>query len=199
MYAYLIEHPVGLILVDTGVGTNELIETLYRPHRQDLADAIASTGHDIHNVVIVINSHLHFDHCGNNVLFAELPILVQRREYAAAHEPYYTDPNWVDFPGVDIHQLEGDHLVAAGVQIVSTPGHTPGHQSVLVEDHEGRQLVVAQAAYTAADFTAAEIGATNTPTEDEATWRTSLNRLHQLHPDVCYFSHDPTDWHPADG
>jgi glyoxylase-like metal-dependent hydrolase (beta-lactamase superfamily II) len=198
VYAYLIEHPDGLILVDTGVGSNELIETLYRPERQDIADAILGTGHDLNDVVVVINSHLHFDHCGNNQRFGRATILVQRREYEAAHEPYYTDPDWVDFPGADIRQLDGDYMVATGVQIVSTPGHTRGHQSVLVEDHDGRQVVVAQASYTAADFTTSEIGATNTLTEDEAIWRASLRRLHELRPGACYFSHDSTDWRPAD-
>jgi N-acyl homoserine lactone hydrolase len=196
VYAYLIEHADGLILIDTGVGLgNETIDTLYRPERHDLGAAIAATGHRIQDVVLVINSHLHFDHCGNNHLFGGVPILVQQREYDAAHQPTYTDPDWVDFAGADIRTLDADQTVAAGVQVISTPGHTPGHQSVLVDDAERRQLVVAQATYTAADFAIGEIGLTNTPTEDEDTWRTSLRRLHDLCPDVAYFSHDPIDWH----
>lgn len=195
VYAYLIEHPDGLILVDTGVGEcNELIDALYRPEHHGLAEAIASTGHRIEDVSVIINSHLHFDHCGNNRLFPDVPILVQRREYEAAQEPYYTDPDWVDFPGANILQLDGDHTIASGVRVLSTPGHTPGHQSVLVEGDDGRVLLAAQAAYRPADFAAHEVGERNTPTEDEATWRRSLQRLHDTHPRVACFSHDPTEW-----
>jgi N-acyl homoserine lactone hydrolase len=139
VFAYLIEHPDGLILVDTGVGEgNELIDALYRPEHHDLAESIAGAGHRIEQVSMIINSHLHFDHCGNNRLFPGIPIVVQQREYEAAHEPYFTDPEWVDFPGATIEQIEGDRQVANGVRIISTPGHTPGHQSVVVDSPDGR-------------------------------------------------------------
>ena len=200
VYAYLIEHPDGLILVDTGVGEgNEVIDALYRPEHHGLAEMIASTGHRIDDVAAIVNSHLHFDHCGNNRLFPGLPIFVQRREYEAAHAPYYTDPDWVDFPGANIAQLDGDGTVARGVEVLSTPGHTPGHQSVVVEADTGRMVIAAQAAYTPADFAAHEVGARNTPTEDEATWRRSLQRLHAMHPRAVCFSHEPTEWrNPGD-
>jgi N-acyl homoserine lactone hydrolase len=195
VYAYLIEHPDGLILVDTGVGTgNELINALYRPEHHDLGEAIAGTGHRLDEVAVVVNSHLHFDHCGNNRLFPGVPVLVQRREYEAAHQPHYTDPSWVDFPGATITRLDGDHAVAAGVCIISTPGHTPGHQSVLVEADDGPTLLVSQASYAAADFEAAEVGERNTPTEDEHTWRGSLRRLYETRPHRACFSHDATEW-----
>ncbi len=197
VYAYLIEHPDGLILVDTGVGEgNELIDALYRPERRDLSEAIARTGHRLEDVAIVVNSHLHFDHCGNNRLFGGVPILVQRVEYEAAHEPYYTDPSWVDFPGAFITQLEGDHRIATGVRLLSTPGHTPGHQSVLVDDDQGSILLAAQAAYTVRDFAASEIGERNMATEDKATWQASLRRLHGMQPHITYFSHDAMEWRP---
>ena len=198
VFAYLIEHPDGPILVDTGVGdSNELIDALYRPEHHDLGAAIAATGHRLEDITVVVNTHLHFDHCGNNRLFPGVPILVQRREYEAAHEPAYTDPAWVDFPGVTLTELDGDHTVASGVWIVSTPGHTPGHQSVFLDGDDERVLVVAQAAYTAADFAALEVGEHNTPTESEDVWRASLRRLHDLEPDVAWFSHDPTPWRRA--
>jgi len=182
VFAYLIEHPDGLILVDTGVGEgNEVIDQLYRPDHRDLADEIAAVGHRIDTVAMVINSHLHFDHCGNNRRFPGVPIVVQRREYEAAHEPHYTDPAWVDFPGANIRQIDGDREIASGVRLISTPGHSPGHQSVVVDSDENRIVVCAQAAY-------------NSPTEDEETVRRSIEILHGLHPSRVCFSHDSTDW-----
>ena len=195
VFAYLIAHSDGLILVDTGVGEgNELIDTLYRPDHHGLPESIARAGHRIDDVSMIINSHLHFDHCGNNRLFPGVPIVVQRREYEAAHQPYFTDPDWVDFPGATIEQIEGDRQVANGVRIIATPGHTPGHQSVVVDSHDERIVICAQASYTPADFSARQTGPDNTPTEDEGTVRRSINLLHDLDPDRVSFSHDPTDW-----
>jgi N-acyl homoserine lactone hydrolase len=193
VYAYLIDHPDGLILVDTGVGKgNELIDALYRPEHHDLRLAMAGAGHEIRDVQLLINSHLHFDHCGNNQLFPGVPTLVQRREYDAAHEPSYTDVGWVDFSGATIEQVDGDHQVAGGVRIVSTPGHTPGHQSVVVDADEGRVVICAQAAYTAADFAAFNTDPYGT--ESDETQRSSLQRLHDLGPRRVCFSHDATNW-----
>jgi N-acyl homoserine lactone hydrolase len=195
VFAYLIEHSDGLILVDTGVGEgNELIDALYHPDHHGLPESIARAGHRIDDVSMIINSHLHFDHCGNNRLFPGVPIVVQRREYEAAHQPYFTDPEWVDFPGATIEQIEGDRQVANGVRIISTPGHTPGHQSVVVDSDDRRIVICAQAAYTPADFSARQTGPDNTPTEDEDTVRRSISLLHDLGPDRVCFSHDPTDW-----
>ena len=114
----------------------------------------------------------------------------------SAHAPSYTDPSWVDFPGASITHLEGDHRVASGVQLLSTPGHTPGHQSVLIDDDHRSILLAAQAAYTARDFAADEIGERNMATEDEAIWRASLRRLHELPPQITCFSHDTMEWRP---
>jgi N-acyl homoserine lactone hydrolase len=195
VFAYLIDHPDGLILVDTGVGEgNELIDALYHPDHHDLAESIAGAGRRIEDVSIIINSHLHFDHCGNNRLFPGVPIVVQRREYEAAQQPYYTDPEWVDFPGATIEQIQGDWQVASGVRIISTPGHTPGHQSVVVDSDDERVVICAQAAYTAADFSAFQTGPDNTPTEGEETQRRSIELLHDLDPHRVCFSHDRTDW-----
>jgi N-acyl homoserine lactone hydrolase len=194
VFAYLIDHRDGLILVDTGVGVeNALIDALYRPDHHDLGESILGAGHRIEDVSMVINSHLHFDHCGNNRLFPGVPIVVQRREYEAAREPFFTDLEWVDFPGATIELIDGDRQVASGVRIISTPGHTPGHQSVVVDADDERVVICAQAAYTPADFSALQTGADNTP-GDEETQRRSIQLLHDLDPHRVCFSHDPTDW-----
>jgi N-acyl homoserine lactone hydrolase len=91
-HLHVIEHPDGRILVDTGMidSTPELDEewgpTIY-PERIPREAAL------------VINTHLHFDHCGGNRLFPGVPIYVQRRELEAARELGYTIPEWVEFEG----------------------------------------------------------------------------------------------------
>jgi N-acyl homoserine lactone hydrolase len=147
-YLHVIEHPEGRILVDTGMidSTPELDEewqpAIY-PERIP------------RDVALVINTHLHFDHCGGNRLFAGLPIYVQRREREAARQPDYTIPEWVEFEGASYVELDGEAEIVPGVRVVPTPGHTPGHQSVLVDTDDGLVVVAGDVAYQWEDFDAA--------------------------------------------
>jgi N-acyl homoserine lactone hydrolase len=147
-YLHAIEHPDGRILVDSGMidSTPELDEewapTIY-PERIP------------REVALVINTHLHFDHCGGNRLFPGVPIYVQRREREAAREPDYTVPEWVEFAGATYVELDGEAEIVPGVRVLPTPGHTPGHQSVLVDTDDGLVVVAGDIAYRWEDFDAA--------------------------------------------
>src|SRR3954447_12571271 len=67
VFGFAIDHPDGVIVVDTGVGRgNAFIDDLYRPTVVDLDDALDAVGLDPTRVAAVVNSHLHFDHCGQN-------------------------------------------------------------------------------------------------------------------------------------
>ena len=144
-FAWTIEHPSGLVLVDTGMidSTPELDEQW--GVRFD-ADKIPR------DVVCVINTHLHFDHCGGNRLFAGIPIYVQRLEREAARAEGYTIPEWVEFDGAQYVELEGGEEVLPGVRVIPTPGHTPGHQSVLIETDDGLVVVGGDVAYAWSEF-----------------------------------------------
>ena len=144
----------------------------------------------------IINTHLHFDHCGDNRLFPGTPILVQRAEYEAAQEPAYTAPDWVTFPGACFQLLDGETEVIPDLTIVPTPGHTPGHQSVVLNTNEGLMTIAGQAAYTADEFARPE---DPHPRGLDSAWDReryleSLQRLRSLHPRRVYFSHDPSIW-----
>src|SRR5690242_19657032 len=89
---------------------------------------------DVAAVDIVVNTHLHFDHCGGNHLFAGLPIYVQRQELDDARtQDDYTIRDWVDAPGVSYEQVDGELELLPGVRLVPAPGHTRGMQVVVVE------------------------------------------------------------------
>ena len=147
-YLHVVEHPGGRILVDTGMidSTPELDEdwhpTIY-PERIP------------REVALVINTHLHFDHCGGNRLFSGIPIYVQRRELEAAREPDYTIREWVEFDGATYVELDGEAEIVPGVRVLPTPGHTPGHQSVLVDTDDCLVVVAGDVAYRWEDFDAA--------------------------------------------
>src|SRR5689334_19979834 len=76
---------------------------------------------------MVVNTHLHFDHCGGNHLFAGTPVYVQRAELDDARSlEDYTIPEWVEAPGVDYVPVDGTLELLPGVRLVPTPGHTRG-------------------------------------------------------------------------
>ena len=97
---------------------------------------------DLAGIDIVVNTHLHFDHCGGNHLFAGKPIYVQRRELDDARtKDDYTIREWVDPPGVQYVPVDGELELLPGVRLVPAPGHTPGTQVVVVETG-GRPIVI---------------------------------------------------------
>ena len=127
---WTIDHPAGLVLVDTG-----MIDS--RPEIEDMSP-IAHPENIPRDVASVINTHLHFDHCGGNRLFPGVPIHVQARELADARSlDDYTIREWVDFDGAVYVEHEGEAEVLPGIRLVPAPGHTDGHQVVVVETGEG--------------------------------------------------------------
>ena len=139
VYVHVIDHPDARILVDTGL--TELhplaadMDPRLRPlHQQDF---------DIDSIDIVVNTHLHFDHCGGNHLFAGKPIYVQRQELEDARtEDDYTIREWIDPPGVRYVPVDGELELVPGVRLVPAPGHTRGIQIVVVESDERGPAVV---------------------------------------------------------
>lgn len=194
VYGYVIDHPDGAIVVDTGVGTgNEFIDEVYEPSVTSLDAALLAVGIDPAGVVAVVNSHLHFDHCGQNprLYGGEVPFYLQRRELEAVEaDPVYTDAGWALPPVPQRRLLEGDLAIADGVTVLSTPGHTAGHQSVVVESTGERVVIAAQAVWHAREYVAETATASNV--DEEALRMTavdSIRRLKALRPSTVHFSH----------
>jgi glyoxylase-like metal-dependent hydrolase (beta-lactamase superfamily II) len=200
VHAFLIRDEGGAFLVDTGVGSGcEPIDARYRPERFDLIAELSRHGARPADLAGIVNSHLHFDHCGNNCLFPGVPIYVQRAEYEAAQVDRYTVRDWLLFEGAEYRLLDGPLDLSPRVRIVPSPGHTVGHQSVAISGTDGVDLVVAQAAYAAAEF---QSYLTPSPRERDDPWSMaaysqSIRRLHELRPCRAYFTHDATVWTPS--
>jgi N-acyl homoserine lactone hydrolase len=155
LLGYLIDHPGGLVLFDTGLGiTDEETEAHYRPHRRPLAEALHGAGVAADEVQIVVNCHLHFDHCGGNPAFAGRPIIVQSAELESARQPGYTVPETVDFRDASYQVIDGDLELLPGLWVLPTPGHTPGHQSIVLRGDDGSVVLAGQAHDTATEFAA---------------------------------------------
>lgn len=150
VYAFAVDLADGLFLVDTGLGPPQpRIDELYRPTRYPLEEAVQAIGFEASDVRGIVISHLHFDHAGNLRSFPGVPVYVQATERQDASEPGYTIPEFVDDPGIDFRLLDGNAIIATGLEAIATPGHTAGHQSVLVE---GREFIAAQAVETIDDL-----------------------------------------------
>jgi N-acyl homoserine lactone hydrolase len=198
---YLVEHPAGTLLVDTGMGRHPDVDEHYRPSRTPLPRALAMAGSSTDDVDVVVNCHLHFDHCGGNPELAGRPVFVQAVELAATRTESYTLPELVDAPGLVYEELGGDAEVWPGVAIVPTPGHTDGHQSVVVRRTDGSVVVIAgqshdSASDYSADALAVRAGADrHTPLPPPPPeW---MDRLAALDPARVYFAHDHAIWIPG--
>jgi len=144
-FVHVVEHPRGRVLVDTGlIDSTPEVDDEFSPRFDP--NAIPR------DVVFVINTHLHFDHCGGNRFFRGTPIYVQRREREAARTPDYTVPEWVEFEGAEYVELDGPSELLPGLRVVPTPGHAPGHQSVLVDTDAGVVVVGGDVAPTWSEF-----------------------------------------------
>jgi glyoxylase-like metal-dependent hydrolase (beta-lactamase superfamily II) len=196
--AFAVRHPTGLLLFETGVGRgNAFLDELYRIQHESIEEALAAHDHRLSDVRAVVNSHLHFDHCGNNSRFPGVPIYVQTSEYRAIHEPYYTVPEWVDFDDADYALIDGDVQIAAGVRVLSTPGHAPGHQSVILDTADGPVALAGQAIYSRAEYEHVRASGRlreEDPPPDPAQYLTSAMRLIELQPRRVHFSHDRAVW-----
>ena len=135
------------ILVDTGVGTlpakYDVFEATKRKE-EALEYSLSQLGLRPDQITLVVNTHLHFDHCGNNRLFKNAKFLVQTDEVRYAFYPdkfmkvsYLRDSFDFEAEFLPVH---GDYIVEDGVELISTPGHTIGHQSVIVK-WKGRNIV----------------------------------------------------------
>ena len=191
VYGYLIIASPQIILIDTGVGEgNDIIESRFNPHRTHLDSELARYGLGLADVTSVINSHLHFDHCGNNNLFPKADILIQKHELEIARTTTHTVRDWFDYEGAQIVSVTGDMELQSGIQILSSPGHTPGHQSVLVETADGNVLVAAQAAFTAEEYQRGGNSADQAHDGFKEQYLRTISRLKSIEAEVVYFSHD---------
>lgn len=158
MRCLLIEHPSGLVLIDTGAGNKEddKFKNIYGIENEGangltkLEDGLAQIGVTPADIAIVINTHLHFDHAGGNTRFApdgsleitfpNATYIVKRGEYDYATHPNertaasYFDRNYVPLDAAEkIEWVSREKEIVKGIRVVPTPGHTPFHQSVLIE------------------------------------------------------------------
>jgi N-acyl homoserine lactone hydrolase len=195
--AYLIRHSRGLFLFDTGLAkADPETEEHYHPVPWPVDGALRRLGVQTDEIVAVANCHLHFDHSGGNRDFPNRPIFAQRAEHNAAREPDYTMPIVVEFPGAAYELLDGEAQVWPGLTLVPTPGHTAGHQTLIVETDQGRVALAGQSFNTTSEFASAHVGwqLYETGWPQPGTFPDWMDRLQAFDPVRVLFAHDVAVW-----
>jgi N-acyl homoserine lactone hydrolase len=195
---YVVSHPQGIIVFDTGMGSHPEVDAYYRPRRIGLPEALAAIGVQIGDLRLAANCHLHFDHCGGNPLLGQVPVVVQDAELQAALDTQdYTLPELLE--GYRFEQVSGQVELLPGVFLIPTPGHTAGHQSLIVRRADGVVIAAGQSHDTATEYAADQLAwrargdGHGYPLPDIPDW---IDTLQQFDPRMVFFAHDRSVWMP---
>src|SRR5258708_4951355 len=123
---FVVTDPGGAVLVDTGCGGPDEVLNDWRVVNRSVADALAGLGMTPADIGLVINTHLHFDHCGQNAVFKHAACYVQRTELDRAKRESPDLYDWFGFMNARFELLDGDAEVLPGLSVITTPGHTGG-------------------------------------------------------------------------
>jgi N-acyl homoserine lactone hydrolase len=192
VHGFVVTFPGGAALVDTGVGGPRKWLDDWRVVNRSVADALDELGMTPGDIGMVINTHLHFDHCGQNAVFKHAAFYVQRAELSRARRESPRLADWFDFMNARFELLDGDAEVLPGLQVIATPGHTVGHQSVVIDSADGMSdVLVGDAAYTPRQYLdPASDELPEGQASDLAAWRASVGRIHSAAADRVHFCHD---------
>jgi len=212
--SFLVSHPSGKLLFDTGVHCQARLDPLARLGAErmkrlavksqagdDVVPQLATLGLTPDDIRFVANSHLHFDHCGGNEFFPRATFLVQRPELESARRPGFVpgyNPSPIDFDHpLDYRMIEGEHDVFGDGSVILFPtyGHTPGHQSLRVRAGKQGQIVCASdACYTRENM---DRDVLPKILWDASVMSESLAALRKLRDQVgatMFYGHDPAQW-----
>ncbi|MCZ6529123.1 MAG: N-acyl homoserine lactonase family protein [Chloroflexi bacterium] len=198
------------ILFDTGLPPAFLEDDDFLPANQanticgytvedDIRNRLRAVGAMPADVKIVVNSHFHWDHSGANYLFPHARFLVQEKEYRFARQPdafinpAYT-PKLFDI-GAETRLMPGDEVIKPGILAITTPGHTPGHQSLMIMLPSERAMILTGDAMMCPANLDPALPPGNAHTTEQAV--ASIQRLKALadfHDGELVICHDPALW-----
>lgn len=210
--AYLIFHDKGTAVFDTGLhltaqsdpaaAFGAFLAGVFEPRfapGDELAARLGALGHEPARIDVLINSHLHFDHCGGNAQVPNATLVVQRREWEAAQDSDLGARNGFDARNHDLgHRLqlvdgEYDLFGDGSAVLFPTYGHTPGHQSLRLRGAAGETVLTADCCYFHSVLDSLHLPpfGHDKPAQKEAIGRLKALRDRGAH---LVFGHDPAQW-----
>jgi N-acyl homoserine lactone hydrolase len=208
--AFLIQTDDGKnVLVDTGLSPDHIDDPECRIPRpdvvvemtpeDDIRHQLRLIGVEPEDVDIVVITHFDFDHAGGNRFFPGAQFVVQREQYAyakATPERCFAQ-DW-DLPELDYRLIDGDQELLPGIDLVATPGHAPGHQSLVVRGlpNTGTVILASDAAHSHVEFEEER----RDPNQDEETIETmlasirKLKRIRDAENATVLLNHDAEHW-----
>jgi glyoxylase-like metal-dependent hydrolase (beta-lactamase superfamily II) len=208
---FLVDHPKGKVLFDTGMH----VDTQHDPHGrlgyiadhytvefrpgEEVGARLRALGIDPAEIRWLVQSHLHFDHCGGNAQIPNATVVVQKREWEAGSDADMRQRMAYDARdfdlGHDVRVVDGEHDLFGDGRVVCVPtyGHTPGHQSLLLRSDAGEVVMAADACYLRRTLEQRHLPPV---AFDPEGMRASLDRITELRAAGArvVFGHDPEDW-----
>jgi hypothetical protein len=200
---FLVRFSGGTLLFDTGFSpVDEETREHYHPRQRPVADSLASAGVAPTDIDVIANCHLHADHAGGNYVFPNIRVVVQDPELQAARGPDFTFPAYAfDYPGATLDVVSGETDLGPGLRLLPTPGHTPGHQSLLVDTDAGRWLLAGQASNSIWQFSSEAFAErlASEGVDEVGTYPEWMVHVREWGVERAYFAHDLMVWHRDPG
>ena len=220
IYVWVIEHPEGLIVIDTGIPADANKTRYFPPFMplmqraavfdispaEEIGPQMRARGLEPEDVRWVILTHLHQDHDGGLHHFPNAEFIVSQDEWNVAagfkgrmngylnqRWPHYFSPTLVDFQEEPIGPFSGQtKLTNAGdITLIATPGHSPGHLSVLLKDGDLTFMFAGDASYTEHHLVQMIGDGVGTNIEEEIGTHRKILEYATAHPTVYLPTHDP--------
>ena len=212
IWVWVIETPTGNYLVDTGETTDFFNQDHFKIKSEDYVNRkilqiktaehlhidqqLKTVGLSVDQIDAVLMTHLHVDHTDGIRLFPKQAFIVSQRDWEKPFGvPLSTLPKWFK-PQLIQHQttdlpFAGAHAIAPNLSLLSTQGHTLGHQSVLLEVDGYHILFAGDTTFNEAQLLQNEIGGINLDLKSSRKTLQNIQKLSQLTALIYLPSHDP--------
>jgi len=208
---FLLRHPQGNVLFDTGChptiaatpeerwgGMAKFMVPLHGP-RENVVDELGTVGLGPRDIDVVVNSHLHTDHCGCNAFFTRATFIVHAAEVATARaadasRKGYVAADWQHPMPIDALTGQRDVFGDGRIVLVPVPGHTPGSTGALVALDRSGTFFLASDAVALAEILAHDYQARNNWDQDQALASMAEIRRIRAHGATVIFGHDLAQW-----